>query len=78
MSGRPAGLSGAGHRQTGICPSRPARPTKLISSRDRPRDPLCADRRGIADTLELAWELLAGFPRHELKRIRPRFRDSRR
>lgn len=35
-------------------------------------------RRDITDTLELAWELLAGFPGHELKRIRQRFLDSRR
>jgi vacuolar-type H+-ATPase subunit B/Vma2 len=37
-----------------------------------------ADRRGITGTLDLAWDLLAVFPRHELKRIRPRFLDSRR
>lgn len=35
-----------------------------------------AGRRGMTDTLELAWESLAGFPRHELKRIRQRFLDS--
>jgi len=35
-------------------------------------------RRDITGTLELAWELLAEFPRHELKRIRQRFLDSRR
>jgi len=37
-----------------------------------------AGRRGITGTLELAWELLAGLPCHELKRIRQRFLDSRR
>jgi vacuolar-type H+-ATPase subunit B/Vma2 len=43
-----------------------------------PRDRFAQNRRGIAGTLELAWELLAGFPRHELKRIKQRFLDSRR
>jgi len=36
-----------------------------------------AERRGITSTLDLAWDLLAAFPRHELKRIRPQFLDRR-
>lgn len=35
------------------------------------------DRRGIADTLDLAWDLLARFPAHELKRIRQHILRSR-
>lgn len=31
----------------------------------------------ITDTFELALDLLDGFPRHELKRIRPRFLEQR-
>ena len=34
-------------------------------------------RRDINATLDLAWDLLARFPRHELKRIRPDFLDRR-
>ena len=34
-----------------------------------------AQRRDIAATLDLAWELLHRFPRHELRRIRPAFLD---
>jgi len=34
-----------------------------------------AQRRDIAATLNLAWELLHRFPRHELRRIRPAFLD---
>jgi V/A-type H+-transporting ATPase subunit B len=36
-----------------------------------------AQRRDIAATLDLAWDLLDRFPRHELKRIRQRFFDRR-
>jgi vacuolar-type H+-ATPase subunit B/Vma2 len=32
-------------------------------------------RRGITDTLDLAWELLGRFPRHELTRIGQRHQD---
>jgi len=32
-------------------------------------------RRSLAETLDLAWELLGRFPRHELKRIRERHLD---
>jgi V/A-type H+-transporting ATPase subunit B len=35
------------------------------------------ERRSITATLDLAWDLLQRFPRHELKRIRQRFLDSR-
>jgi V/A-type H+-transporting ATPase subunit B len=35
-------------------------------------------RRDITATLDLAWDLLARFRRHELKRIRPQFLDERR
>jgi V/A-type H+/Na+-transporting ATPase subunit B len=34
-------------------------------------------RRPISATLDLAWDLLGRFPRHELTRIRQRFLDSR-
>jgi V/A-type H+-transporting ATPase subunit B len=34
-------------------------------------------RRDITATLDLAWDLLARFPRHELKRIRQQFLDDR-
>ena len=33
-------------------------------------------RRDMTATLDLAWDLLARFPRHELKRIRPQFLDE--
>ena len=36
-----------------------------------------AGRRTIDTTLNLTWDLLARFPRHELSRIRQRFLDSR-
>ena len=32
-------------------------------------------RRGITDTLDLAWELLGRFPHHELTRIGQRHLD---
>jgi V/A-type H+-transporting ATPase subunit B len=35
------------------------------------------ERRGIDDTLDLAWDLLARFPGHELKRIRQQILRSR-
>ena len=36
-----------------------------------------AERRTIEQTLDLAWELLASFPRETLKRIKPEFLDDR-
>lgn len=34
-----------------------------------------SERRSVDATLDLAWVLLASFPRHELKRIKPELRD---